>query len=95
MPFAAILPNGAVNTTGWAIPPGSSVLPLGMLQAPAALARTYDTWCSAYTHPTQQGVTPVAPPYIVPLRSIQIKIRYVDPETRLTRELTIVQELQE
>ena len=57
------------------------------------LARTYDTWCTAYTKPTQARVIPVAPPYIVPLRGIQIKIRFVDPATRLTREITIVQEL--
>jgi hypothetical protein len=39
-------------------------------------------------------VTPVAPPYIVPLRGLQIKIRFVDPDTRTTREITITQELQ-
>lgn len=116
MPFGAILPNGLLNNatnnpsfSAWVIPPGSSVLPQGMLRAPAALNRTYDTWCSAYTRPTQQfndlnsngvqnggepSVLPVAPPYIVPLRAIQIKIRFVDPDTQLTRELTIVQELQ-
>jgi hypothetical protein len=115
MPFGAILPNGLLNNatnnpglSAWVIPPGSSALPLGMLRAPAALNRTYDTWCSAYTRPTQQfndlngngvqdgepSVVPVAPPYIVPLRAIQIKIRFVDPDTRLTREITIVQELQ-
>jgi hypothetical protein len=89
-------------------PPAAPGLPLGLLRAPTALARTYDTWCSVYTKPTQlwQDTTgdgiptigepgiPVAPPYIVPLRGIQIKIRFVDPDTRLTRELTIIQELQ-
>ena len=69
-------------------------MPLGLRRAPASLSRTYDTWCTAYTKPTQMGVVPVAPPYIVALRGIQIKIRFVDPDTRLTREITIIQELQ-
>jgi hypothetical protein len=69
-------------------------LPGGMAPAPAALARTYDTWCTAYTRPADPTVTPVGPPYIVPLRGIQIKIRFVHPDTRVTREITIVQELQ-
>jgi hypothetical protein len=70
-----------------------------MQRAPFNLARTYDTWCTAYTKPTQVGVIPVAPPYIVPLRGIEIQIRFVeyDDERRtslLTKEITIVQELQ-
>jgi len=78
-----------------AIPAGvASDMLLGMFRAPLSLCRTYDTWCTAYTKPTQQNVIPVAPPYIVPLRGIQIKIRFADPESRLTREITIVQELQ-
>ena len=87
---------------------GTPGLPLGMARAPASLNRTYDTWCTAYTKPTRvwrdddgdglpsfgdPGV-PVAPPYIVPVRGIQIKIRFVDPDSQLTREITIVQELQ-
>ncbi len=93
----------------FAIPYGVVLdMPLGMLRAPVSLCRTYDTWCSAYTKPTQvwqdlnsNGVpdygepgVPVAPPYIVPVRGIQIKIRFADPQTRLTREITFVQELQ-
>jgi type II secretory pathway pseudopilin PulG len=79
----------------YAIPPGVALdMPLGMLRAPMSLCRKYDTWCSAYTKPTQVGVIPVAPPYVVPVRGIQIKIRFADPESRLTREITIVQELQ-
>jgi hypothetical protein len=99
--------NGTVDDAfdiGW---PDSDD-PTPMLRAPFALARTYDTWCTAYTRPrqlpqdfngngrfdTNEWVRPVAPPYIVPLRGIQIKIRYADPESRLTREITIIQELQ-
>jgi type II secretory pathway pseudopilin PulG len=79
----------------YAIPAGVAPdMPLGMFRSPISLCRTYDTWCSAYTKPIQVGVVPVAPPYMVPLRGIQIKIRFADPETRLTREITIVQELQ-
>jgi type II secretory pathway pseudopilin PulG len=99
--------NGTVDDIselGW---PGSDD-DIGMYRCPMSLARTYDTWCSAYTKPVQAGidgngsgtidipaerVVPVAPPYIVPLRAIQIKIRFVDPSSRLTREVTIVQEL--
>jgi hypothetical protein len=75
-------------------------MPFGMLRADLSLCRTYDTWCTAYTKPTPRvnassaPVVPVAPPYIVPVRGIQIKIRFADPETRLTREITIAQELQ-
>jgi hypothetical protein len=89
--------NGATDDAaeyGWS---GSDDIlgnpPLGMLRAPFRLARSYDTWCTAYTKPTQFRVQPVAPPYIAPLRGIQIKIRFVDPATRLTREITIIQEL--
>ncbi len=58
------------------------------------LLHTYDTWCTAYSKPAHVGMKPVGPPYIAPVRGIQIKIRFVDPETRHTRETTIVQELQ-
>jgi type II secretory pathway pseudopilin PulG len=68
--------------------------PLGMLRAPFSMCRTYDTWCTSYTKPAQMSIPPIAPPYIVPVRGIQIKIRFADPQTRLTREITIVQELQ-
>jgi hypothetical protein len=106
-PFGTLLPDGTLNTSDFAIGPAPG-LPFGMLRAPAALSRTYDTWCVAYTKPEQtwqdtigsngapergEPGMPMAPPYIVPLRGIQIKIRFVDPDTRLTREVTIVQEL--
>ena len=66
--------------------------------APRSLWRTYDTWCSAYTRPPrlQDGTPPragVAPPYVTPIKAIQIKIRFTDERTGLTRELTIVEEL--
>jgi hypothetical protein len=91
----------ATTSPPYAIPPGIVPdMPFGMLRADLSLCRTYDTWCTAYTKPTPRvnassaPVVPVAPPYIVPVRGIQIKIRFADPETRLTREITIAQELQ-
>jgi len=93
MPFGMLKVDGNYNSFGYAVPTNAPGLTLGMLQAPQSLWRTYDTWCSAYTKPTQVGVVSVAPPYIIPVRGIQIKIRFADPETRLTREITIVQEL--
>jgi hypothetical protein len=92
--FGAPFGYDSSSSPPYAIPPGVVPdLPSGMYRAPLNLAWTYDTWCTAYTKPTQAGVVPVAPPYIVPLRGIQIKIRFVEPETRLTREITIIQEL--
>ena len=69
-----------------------------MLPPPRCLWRTFDTWCTAYTIPPRLAAdhvpaAGVAPPYPLPIRAIQIKIRFVEERTGLTRELTIVEEL--
>ncbi len=101
-------PERGRTTRGFGTPWGGFISypphSLGMSSAPSVLWRTYDTWCSAYSKP-DLGVPPTsspnanitrgatAPPYVVPLRGIQIKIRFTEPESGQTREITLVQEL--
>ncbi len=56
-------------------------------------ARTYDTWSTTYlSAPADPETTSYPPPYPVPLRGIQVKIRIFEPDSRLIREVTVIQD---
>ncbi len=68
-----------------------------LLPPPQSLWQTYDTWCSVYSLPATEpgaGGTAYAMPYPLPLKAIQITIRFIDEATGETRQITIVEELQ-
>lgn len=69
-------------------------------------ARVYDTWSTTYYGPNwnnglddnadgivdDDGEKINPPPYPIPLRGIQVKIRVFEPDSRQIREVTVVQE---
>ncbi len=80
--------------------------PLSPLAGTPTTARVYDTWSTTYYGPNWNNgiddnsngivdddfekVNP--PPYPIPLRGIQVKIRVFEPDSRQIREVTVVQE---
>jgi hypothetical protein len=72
----------------------------------ATTSRVYDTYCTTYEGEQahdgldtdgngivdDDGEKVHAPPYPVPLRGIQVKIRIFEPDSRQVREVTVVQD---
>lgn len=81
--------------------------PLSQLAGSLTTARVYDTWSTTYFGPNWNnglddgGVVGIVdddgekinpPPYPIPLRGIQVKIRVFEPDSRQIREVTVVQD---
>jgi len=82
--------------------------PRSKLNGSATTARVYDTYSTSYEAGAaissnglddnnngivdDDGEKTYAPPYPIPLRGIQVKIRVFEPDSRQIREVTVVQE---
>jgi hypothetical protein len=76
------------------------------LQGSATTARVYDTWSTTYFGTAwnnglddnnngivdDDGEKTNPPPYAIPLRGIQVKIRTFEPDSKQIREVTVVQD---
>jgi hypothetical protein len=56
-------------------------------------ARIYDTWTTSYLEdPADADSASIPPPYLSPLRGIQVRIRVFEPDSRMIREVTVIQD---
>jgi len=81
--FFASANDSTTTPTPFTVGPQTSS---GLPASPA----TYDTWSTTYEALAINSTTPVRPPpYAVPLRGIEVRIRCYDPSSKLVRQVTV------